>query len=80
MATNWVNTSTDSPSAVMVSTSSVTASSLPERPGHRAVLLEVLRRVVADLLEAGEQLEHQAAAAHAVGLLDLGHDLVDGGR
>jgi hypothetical protein len=33
--------------------------------------------VVADLLEAGEQREHQAAAQLLVGLLDLLHRLAD---
>ena len=75
MATYWVNTSTESPAARITSSSSSKASSLPERPAIGAGLAEVLRRVVADLLERGEQLEHEAAPADALRLGDLGHRL-----
>ena len=42
-------------------------------------LLQEVRRVVADLLEAGEQLEHQPAAGLLVGLLDPAHAVADVG-
>ena len=45
----------------------------PGQP-HRG-LLEELRRVVADLLEPGEQLEHQPAPGVLVGALDPLHDV-----
>ena len=68
MATYWVKTRTAPSSARTVPTSSSSRSSFSERPASRAVgLLEEVRRVVADLLEAGEQREHQAAAGLLVG-------------
>ena len=38
---------------------------------------ERVRRVVADLLQPGQRGQHQAAAAHAGGLLGVGQQLVD---
>ena len=75
IATYWVKTSAAPPSARIVASSSSSRSSLPDRPGepHRAGLLEELRRVVADLLQPGEQREHQAAAGVLVGALDALH-------
>ena len=46
-------------------------------PAGRAGLAQVVRRVVADLLERGEQLEHQPAAGVLVGALDPLHRLAD---
>ena len=44
---------------------------------HRAGLLEEVGRVVADLLEPGEQREHQAAPGLLVGALDALHRVAD---
>ena len=40
-------------------------------------IAECVRRVVADLLQAGQRSEHQSSAAHAGGLLSIGQQLVD---
>ena len=45
----------------------------------RVGLLEVVRRVVADLLERGEQRQHQPAAGVLVGALDPVHRVADHG-
>ena len=59
-----------------VPTSSSRSSIFSERPRSLGLgWLEEVGGVVADLLEAGEQLEHQAAAGLLVGLLDAAHRL-----
>ena len=51
---------------MIVSTSSSSSSQLAGPPGERRRrLAQVLGRVVADLLQRGQQLQHQAAAGHA---------------
>ncbi len=82
MATYWVKTSAAPSSASTVPSSSSTRSSFCERPAEPddPGLLEEVRRVVADLLEAGEQREHQTAPGHLVvgaGPLDAGHRVAD---
>ena len=62
----WVNTSIESPAATITSTSSSSAASLPERPAKAARLVQVLRWVVADLLQCGEQLENEAPPLDAL--------------
>ena len=63
IATYWVKTSTAPSSARIVPSSSSSRSSFSERPRSRAVgLLEEVGRVVADLLEAGEQRRAPARA------------------
>jgi hypothetical protein len=61
----------------MMSDSSSNAASLPDRPVSGPRLLEELGRVVADLLERGEQLEDQTGTLEAVGLLDRRHRFAD---
>ena len=66
MATYWVKTSADVARVDDGVEQLVEASSLPDRPASGPVLAEVLRGVVADLLERGEQLEHQAPPRDAL--------------
>ena len=74
IATYWVKTSTELSSARAVAEQLVEQVELLRAPGQAAAgLLEEVGRVVADLLEPGEQLEHQAAAGLLVGALDAGH-------
>ena len=62
IATYWVKTSTAPPSASDGAEQLVEQVELLRAAGEpRAGLLEVVGRVVADLLEAGEQLQHQPA-------------------
>ena len=80
MATYCVKTRTAPSSASTVPISSSSRSSFSERPDRLGVgLLEEVGRVVADLLEPGEQLEHQAATGVLVGLLDAAHAVADVG-
>ncbi len=44
-----------------------------QRPG----LLQILRRMIADLLQRGQQLEHQPGALDPLGVLDRFHGLPD---
>ena len=76
MATYWVKTSTEPFSARIVPSSSSQRSSFSERPRSRPPgLAQVVGRVVADLLEPGQQRQHQAAAGGLVGALDAVHRL-----
>ena len=59
-------------------TSRSAGSSLPERPGRRAVAQE-LGRVVADLLELRQRRQHQPLALDALGLFDFVEPLLDHG-
>ncbi len=53
---------------------------LPRTSGDpRPLLLEELRRVVADLLQARQELHDQSASRHAVGAGDLRERLADHG-
>ena len=80
IATYCVKTSTAPSSASTVPTSSSRRSSFSERPAQLGVgLLEEVGGVVADLLETGEELEHQPAAGLLVGLLDAAHAVADVG-
>ena len=74
MATYWVKTSTAPSSARTVPSSSSSRSSFSDRPRQPAArLLEEVGGVVADLLEPGEQREHQPAPGLLVGALDPVH-------
>ena len=80
IATYWVKTSTAPSSARTVPSSSSSRSSFSERPASRPVgLLQEVRRVVADLLEPGQQRQHQPAAGVLVGALDPVHGVADEG-
>ena len=89
IATYWVKTRTAPSSASTVPTISSSRSIFSERPAQRP-LLEEVGGVVADLLEAGEHRQHQAAALRLVGPLDplqavahvrlVEHDLLAGQR
>ena len=74
---NWVNTSACSSASSRSLTNSSKRVSLPDRPAEPRAVAERVRRVVADLLEPGQRGEHQAAAAHAGGLLGVDEQLVD---
>ena len=50
---------------------------LPGPAVQRSRLLQVLGRMVADLLQRGQQLEHQAGPLDTLGLLDRFHRLAD---
>ena len=57
----------------------VKARQLARSPGQLRPVAQRVRRVVADLLEASQRGEHEAAPAHACGLLCVGQQLVDNG-
>ncbi len=59
----------------MASTSSSKAASFPGAARERLALAEVLRGMIRDLLERGEQLEHQPATRDALRAADLGERL-----
>ena len=78
IATYCVNTSTEPFSDRIVPSSSSHRSSFSERPGQPpAGLAQVVGGVVADLLEPGEQRQHQPAPGGLVGPLDPVHRLAD---
>ena len=63
---NWVKTSSFSCRAAIARRARAGAASLPLVPRVAAAVAEPLRRVVADLLEAHERRQHEAAALDAV--------------
>ena len=59
----------------MAARSSSKASSFPERPASGPGLAQEVGRVVAHLLQSGQQLEDQSAPGDSVCFRDLGHGL-----
>ena len=73
---NWVNTSTFSCRAAITSTSSRRRANLPLSSARPAAVAQPLRRMVADLLEAHQEGQHDAPAADAVGIIQRARQLL----
>ena len=76
---NWVNTSASLADVEQFVDQLVEASELARTTRDARAVTGGLRGVVADLLQASQRGEHEAASLHPLGCLRVGEELVDDG-